>query len=90
MTTQRDKKVAVSRFGVMTCSACAEIRAVFPQYNFCFDCVKSQPEQKLSALEKWLRHLDVCKFQRRGQCPNLCGDGQHLWSRAHNTVPAAN
>ena len=82
MSEETKQESARIRQRLLICSACVEIRKYFPEHNFCCDCVKSQPENKLSWQEKWLRHLDVCKLQHRGKCPNLCDEGKFLFSRA--------
>lgn len=56
-------------------------REIHPNNNFCWNCVDSAPELELSNLENWLRHLDTCKLQEKGKCPNECRDGQYLVSR---------
>lgn len=75
---KRPNRKTVSPSRQMICSACVDIREFFPQYNFCFDCVKTKSEKDLSALEKWLRHLDICPLEN---CPNLCAEGQFLSAR---------
>lgn len=66
-----------------TCLACGG--DCFPFDNFCYKCRDNAPEKDLSNQERFLRHLDNCKLQDRGKCPNECEEGKHLFSRAQNT-----
>lgn len=54
---------------------------IMEDYNFCFQCVVKAKDIELSNLERWLKHLDNCKLQKKGKCPNQCLEGQYLVTR---------